>query len=129
MIYFSQQPWSTYALHITTFSSLALLFDPLLLLSLWWGTADWEPVTRRRVFLAQLLFTFGFSKTVKLIGLFRRNPRDVVFLPVSIVFGYFHGFIRLYSLFTLNMVSHSSQSQRSQQCQPSQAWSIALKLT
>jgi hypothetical protein len=48
---------------------------------------------------------FAFTKVVKLIGLFVRNPSDVVFLPVSIVFGYFHGLIKLYALCTLKMVS------------------------
>jgi hypothetical protein len=49
---------------------------------------------------------FGFTKVVKLVGLFRRNPSDIMFLPVSILFGYFHGLIKLYALFTLNEVSH-----------------------
>ena len=48
---------------------------------------------------------FGFTKVVKLMGLFRRNPGDIVFLPVSVLFGYFHGLIKLYALMTLNMVS------------------------
>lgn len=47
---------------------------------------------------------FAFTKVVKLIGLFRRNPSDIIFLPLSIAFGYFHGLIKLYALFTLNMV-------------------------
>jgi len=47
---------------------------------------------------------FCFVKVVKLIGLFRRNPSDVMFLPVSIIFGYFHGLIKIYALCTLNMV-------------------------
>lgn len=51
---------------------------------------------------------FGFTKVVKLMGLFRRNPGDVVFLPLSIVFGYFHGLVKLYALYTLNMVSFGS---------------------
>jgi len=48
---------------------------------------------------------FGFTKVVKLMGLFLRNPGDIVFLPVSIIFGYFHGLIKIYALVTLNMVS------------------------
>lgn len=47
---------------------------------------------------------FGFTKVVKLMGLFMRNPSDIKFLPVSIIFGYFHGLIKLYALFTLRMV-------------------------
>jgi hypothetical protein len=47
---------------------------------------------------------FAFTKVVKLMGLFLRNPSDVIFLPVSILFGYFHGLVKLYALVTLNMV-------------------------
>lgn len=78
--------------------------DPLLLVSLWWGTEGWSLEARQRSFWAQFIFMFAFTKVVKLVGLFRRNPTDIVFLPVSIVFGYFHGLIKLYALITLNMV-------------------------
>lgn len=47
---------------------------------------------------------FAFTKVVKLMGLFMRNPIDIMYLPLSIVFGYFHGLIKLYALVTLNMV-------------------------
>lgn len=103
-----QQPWCTYALHFATFTSLAWLFDPLILLSIWWGTASWDPETRWSIFIAEVVWMFGFTKVIKLVGLFRRNPQDLMFLPVSILFGYFHGFIKLYALFTLNIVSHGT---------------------
>lgn len=48
---------------------------------------------------------FAFTKVVKLVGLFKRNPSDLMFLPVSILFGYFHGLIKLYALATLRIVS------------------------
>lgn len=51
---------------------------------------------------------FCFTKVVKLVGLFRKNPGDIVYLPVSIAFGYFHGLIKLYALFTLKHVSHNT---------------------
>jgi hypothetical protein len=91
-------------LHLATFTSLAFVVDPLLLMSCWWATADWEQQNRRYAFWAQFIFIFGFTKVIKLVGLFRRNPGDIMFLPVSIAFGYFHGFIKLYALFTLKMV-------------------------
>ncbi|KEY64714.1 hypothetical protein S7711_09330 [Stachybotrys chartarum IBT 7711] len=104
-----QQWWCTYALHFATFTSLAFLFDPLLLWSCWRATADWEPRNRAYAFWAQAIFMFGFTKVVKLMGLFKRNPSDVMFLPVSILFGYFHGLIKLHALFTLNMTSWGSR--------------------
>ncbi|KAG7110487.1 Type 2 glycosyltransferase like protein [Verticillium longisporum] len=41
-----------------------------------------------------------FIKTVKRIRLFRRDVRDVLFLPVCILWGYCHDFIKLYALMT-----------------------------
>ncbi|KAI2467085.1 glycosyltransferase family 2 protein [Annulohypoxylon bovei var. microspora] len=105
----TQQPWCTYALHIATFTSLAFVVDPLLLISLWRGTEGWDSEARRRWFWAQFIFMFAFTKVVKLIGLFRRNPSDIVFLPVSVIFGYFHGLIKLYALITLNLTSWGSR--------------------
>ncbi len=99
-----QQPWCTYALHIATFTSLAFLFDPLLLFSCWWGTENWELKNRYILLGAEVVFMFCFTKVVKLVGLFRRNPSDIMFLPVSILFGYFHGLIKLWALFTLKEV-------------------------
>ena len=101
---YRQQPWCTYALHVATFTSLAFLVDPLLLFSCWWGTEKWEPRNRYILLGAEIAFMFGFTKVVKLVGLFRRNPSDILFLPVSILFGYFHGLIKLWALFTLKEV-------------------------
>lgn len=100
----SQQPWCTYALHFATFTSLAFAIDPLLLATCWWATAEWHLGSRLYAFSAQFVFMFAFTKVVKLMGLFRRNPADLAYLPLSIVFGYFHGLIKLYALITLNMV-------------------------
>lgn len=96
--------WCTYALHFATFTSLAFLVDPLLLFSCWWGTANWDPSNRRILLAAEIAFMFGFTKVVKLVGLFRKNPSDIVFLPVSVLFGYFHGLIKLWALCTLKQV-------------------------
>lgn len=78
--------------------------DPFIPFALWKATANFDPTTRQSLVIAQLVFVFGFTKIVKLWGLFRRNPSDIMYLPLSIIFGYFHGLIKLYALFTLNMV-------------------------
>lgn len=57
---------------------------------------------------------FGFTKVVKLVGLFRKNPSDIIFLPVSIVFGYFHGLIKLWALCTLKQVCYERPSSPTQ---------------
>lgn len=45
------------------------------------------------------------SKFIKLLGHYIRYPVDVLLLPVSILFGYFHGIIKMYAVLTLNVVS------------------------
>ncbi|KAK4658438.1 Type 2 glycosyltransferase [Podospora pseudocomata] len=105
----TQQLWCTYALHIATFTSLAFVVDPLLLFSCWWATENWELRSRYILLAAEIIFMFCFTKVVKLVGLFRRNPSDIMFLPVSILFGWFHGFIKLYALFTLKQTSWGSR--------------------
>src|SRR6266536_3795876 len=100
----SQQPWSTYALHIATFTSLSFAFDPLIIWLTFKATETCSSEFQFYAVLAQLIFMF-ISKVVKLIGLFMREPWDIFFLPVSILFGYFHGWIKLYALITLRVVS------------------------
>lgn len=74
------------------------------MVALWKGTSDWDPQIRAAAFWTHVVFVFAFTKVVKLMGLFRKHPSDIVFLPVSILFGYFHGLIKLYALCTLKTV-------------------------
>ncbi|KUJ08688.1 glycosyltransferase family 2 protein [Mollisia scopiformis] len=99
----TQQPWSTYALHIATFTSLSIIFDPLIVY-LTCKVFGWNAM------IAQLIFMFVVVKTVKLVGLFKRNPMDIVYYPTSVVFGYFHGLIKLWALFTLRITSWGSRA-------------------
>jgi hypothetical protein len=51
-----------------------------------------------------LLAVMIFSKFVKQLPHYVRDPCDCIFIPVSILFGYFHGLIKLYGLCTLHEV-------------------------
>lgn len=57
---------------------------------------------------------YFFTKVVKLTGLFRRYPKDIFYLPVSIAFGLYHGFIKLNALYTWNEVSTITPGRLSQ---------------
>lgn len=72
------------------------------------ATQDWSPEHQKIALGLQLSF-MAFSKIIKLVGLFMREPSDLIFLPVSILFGYFHGLIKLYAGITLRMVSRVRQ--------------------
>jgi hypothetical protein len=61
--------------------------------------------TRGEILTGVGFFTWWlFTKNVKLVALYRRDIRDIRFLPVSILFGWCHGFIKLEAACTLDKV-------------------------
>jgi hypothetical protein len=103
----SQQRWSCYAIYTATFTSLGLVTDPFLFLAYYFASGTWSETIRTAGWIF-LVVWYLFSKVVKRIGLFRRNPCDIIFLPVSIVFGFAHGIIKVIALFTWSVVSRGS---------------------
>jgi hypothetical protein len=59
----------------------------------------------RTVAIRVLVGWMIMTKFLKLLGHFFRYPSDFLWLPASIGFGYLHGFIKLYAMCTLNVVS------------------------
>lgn len=45
------------------------------------------------------------SKWIKLLGHYVRYPADFLLLPLSALFGYLHGLLKLYAMLTLDVVS------------------------
>lgn len=75
------------------------------------ATKDLPQEQRGWVLIAFGLWIFIFAKTVKLMGHFIRYPADILLLPLSILFGYLHGIIKLIGLCTLSEVSQYSCDQ------------------
>ncbi|PSN67109.1 hypothetical protein BS50DRAFT_634533 [Corynespora cassiicola Philippines] len=107
-------PWSLYAVFQTTITQWAFLFDCLMFacfyLALWeagyYPDGEQEPLQARERRQRSLLWAFClghyvFSKTIKLVPHLLRNPGDVRFVPVSVLFGYFHNLIKLYGCITV----------------------------
>lgn len=67
---------------------------------------QWQPSLFWGLFLAHLVF----AKTIKLIPHLLRNPGDVRFIPVSVLFGYFHNLIKLYGCITVTEVCSRPRS-------------------
>jgi len=103
--YWYTQPWSTYTVLQTTITAWALPYDVFMFLAWYQASSGWSHDTRITLLISLALWTFVFSKTVKLWGHFFRYPADIMFMPVYIGFGYFHGLIKLWGLFTLSEVS------------------------
>ncbi|CAF9907924.1 MAG: hypothetical protein HETSPECPRED_007938 [Heterodermia speciosa] len=100
-----EQPWSSYALHISSFNPPALVVDGALSYFLHHALEAAQPnpygfstMMGLVIFAVWLLFT----KTVKLWPYFCEHPEDLTMLPAQIVFGYVHGLIKLYTLLTLH---------------------------
>lgn len=97
------QPWSTYAVHLTTLSHWAFFGDCLLLYLFFQATESWDDDTQTFGFLVLMGWMF-LSKFIKLLGHYIRYPADFFLLPISIVFGYLHGLIKIYAMLSLNVV-------------------------
>ena len=99
-----QQPWSTYAVHLTTLTAWAIPTDALLIFWLWKATETWAKDAQWWAMVSLGAWIF-LSKWIKLLGHYMRYPADLLLLPVSVVFGYVHGLLKIYALFTLDVVS------------------------
>lgn len=44
------------------------------------------------------------TKSIKLVRLYQRNVWNINYLPMFIIFGYFHSFIKFYILVTLDKI-------------------------
>ncbi|KAK1814067.1 Type 2 glycosyltransferase [Friedmanniomyces endolithicus] len=107
--YWCTQPWTTYAVLQTTITAWAFPYDAFMMYSFYKGSDELSHKQRVALCVFLLLWTFVFSKTVKLWGHFIRYPADLRFLPVYIVFGYFHGLIKFWGLLTLSETTWGSR--------------------
>ncbi|KAJ5782174.1 hypothetical protein N7457_003948 [Penicillium paradoxum] len=103
-----RQPWSAYAVHLTTLSPPALLGDLLLVWLCHKATGSWGESLHDQSMTLLYMWIFT-SKWIKLLGHYLRYPVDVLLLPVSVLFGYFHGAIKMYAVMTLNVTTWGSR--------------------
>ena len=88
---------------MTTISHWALFWD-LWLAYLCYKTAENCDEETRPWAIGLLLGWMFISKFIKVIGHYVRYPVDFLLLPISIVFGYFHGLIKAYAILTVKVV-------------------------
>jgi cellulose synthase/poly-beta-1,6-N-acetylglucosamine synthase-like glycosyltransferase len=100
-----KQPWTVYAVHLQT-PMFPFITDPLLFYLLHRATQADGPLHYWSLWILGIWTLF--SKLLKLIPYYLRYPQDLVFIPVTIVFGYVYGIIKLYALFTLSEVSDTA---------------------
>lgn len=87
------QPYSVYSIYLASFFNFALLVDPLLVYLCYVSSTNWTSICLLVVWIV-------CSKMVKLITYFWREPRDLMFFPLYVLFAYFHSLIKLWALLT-----------------------------
>ncbi|KAH6720149.1 nucleotide-diphospho-sugar transferase [Leptodontidium sp. MPI-SDFR-AT-0119] len=148
------QPWSVYAIYLSSFVNLALFYDIALLTTLHYGlesphswpnqcfesiNSNWSAPSRTRAreftlptplcvpqlqypksantslgiekstAMLTLVLILFISKMIKPLPHFWRNPRDMLYIPFYILFGYYHSLIKLKALFTVCVISWGSR--------------------
>ena len=101
--------WGLYVIYIGQFQTPALLVDTLQFVLLFRAVQNWcnECQTVAFALLGSWIF---FTKVMKMLPHLCRHPEDVVCLPTLLIFSYLHGFISIYSLFTLHVTAWGSQN-------------------
>jgi hypothetical protein len=84
------------------FINFAFIHDPLLFWLCYNSTSTFED--RVRVTLVAFLIWWLATKNIKLLGLYKRNIWDIRFILVSILFTYFHSYIKAQAVFSLSEV-------------------------
>lgn len=91
--------YSLYAIYLGQFQTPALLWDGFMFYALAQATAGLES---RTTYLIAFVIWIAFTKTIKMLKHFGRNPIDLlVFWIPMVLFSYAHGFINIYALLTL----------------------------
>lgn len=92
-------------MHLTTLSHWALFDDCLLLFLFIKSTGAWDEDAQTLGFMLLMSWMF-MTKFIKLLGHYIRYPVDFILLPISILFGYLHGLIKVYAMLSLNVVRY-----------------------
>jgi hypothetical protein len=92
-----RQPWCVYAVYLTSFVNFALFYDAAMVISLWKTVRGSGHASTAMLALIGWILA---SKLVKPFPHFWRNPKDLVYFPAYVLFGYYHSLIKLYALLT-----------------------------
>ncbi|PNS19332.1 Chitin synthase 3 [Sphaceloma murrayae] len=115
--WYNTHVWTLYSIYISQFQTPALLVDGLLFWLLHKSIACYGAAIQSQVITAFATW-IAFTKIVKIVPHFVRYPQDVIFIPVSILFSYLHGFINVYALFTTHKTIWGSRGATADQAVP-----------
>ncbi|WPH02145.1 glycosyltransferase family 2 protein [Acrodontium crateriforme] len=100
--------WGLYVIYLGQFQTPAAAVDGIMFFLLNFTVAGRPEYSK----VANLAFGFWIflTKILKLIPHFCRHPRDIMFIPASILFSYLHGIINIYAACTLNVTTWGTQN-------------------
>lgn len=99
---YHSQPWSVYAVYFSALVNFALVFDALLLYT--YSKSGGSTTT--------MLISLLLSKLIKplSVGYYWRNPADLRYLHIQILFAYIHSFIKFWCLVTARDISWGTRA-------------------
>ncbi len=105
------QPWCIYAVYLTSLVNFALFYDAAMVYALWKQLTDRSTTHIISPFagILTLCLCIFCGKLIKPWPHFRRNPRDLRYLPGYILFGYFHSLVKLWALLTFWNITWGSR--------------------
>ncbi|KAF7941113.1 hypothetical protein BELL_0118g00150 [Botrytis elliptica] len=90
-------PWTSYAMFVSGLLNISIIYDSLLFFTLF----ESDFYTKDNHAGAYLFWAIIFSRTIKPWNYYMRNKHEMWWaVPAEILFGYFHGIIRLIALLT-----------------------------
>ncbi len=99
---YHRTPWTTYAMFLSSFVNIAIIYDSLLFATLFLGGGGKH--------IGTMALVLVLTKLIKPLPHLLREKSDWKFVPGGILFGYAHGFIRIIAFLTMNNVEWSGRS-------------------
>ncbi|PSK44262.1 Chitin synthase 3 [Elsinoe australis] len=119
--WYKTHTWTLYSTYISQFQTPALLVDGLLVLLLRGAIQNADATTQARAYGVFATWV-GFTKIVKIVPHLTHYPQDVIFIPVSILFSYIHGFINVYALLTTHKTIWGSRGATADEVVPEDSY-------
>lgn len=98
----SRHPWTTYSMFISSFVNFALFYDAALFATLCLSGGS-------RQSLLWLVAVLGATKVIKPYPHLSRYPKDIIYLPLGIAFGYLHSLVKLWAMLTAMNIEWSGR--------------------
>lgn len=98
--------WGWYVIYVGQFQTPALFWDALLFAILVDAVSSYSWARSAYIALAAWIF---FTKNLKMIPHYMRYPQDMVYVPLSVLLSYLHGFLNIYAAMTLTKTHWGSQ--------------------